>query len=145
MAAPSRRSRPYLFWDQSTLLCETCLGLVRQRSNRDNQVWYEKRCREHGQVTGADLDRLPRIGNTARTISSRAIARCRCKVLQNRGALMIAACAPDTSRTLAILDAVRVRPMRHLTININGVCGSRSSRGSRSTRAGVKSICGSIR
>jgi hypothetical protein len=37
--------------------------------------------------------------------------------------------------------------MRHLMININGVriTRERSSRGSWSTRAGVKSICGSIR
>ncbi len=28
MTAPLRRSRPYVFWGQTTSLCETCLTLV---------------------------------------------------------------------------------------------------------------------
>src|SRR5438128_2959971 len=28
MTAPLRRSRPYVFWGQTTSLCETCLALV---------------------------------------------------------------------------------------------------------------------
>src|SRR3954449_1946367 len=49
MTAPSRRSRPYVFWGQTTSLCETCLTLVPAKIQiRDNQVWYEKRCEQHG-------------------------------------------------------------------------------------------------
>jgi uncharacterized radical SAM superfamily Fe-S cluster-containing enzyme len=49
MTAPLRRSRPYLFWGQTTSLCETCLALVPAKIEiSDNQVWYEKRCPRHG-------------------------------------------------------------------------------------------------
>jgi uncharacterized radical SAM superfamily Fe-S cluster-containing enzyme len=49
MTAPLRRSRPYLFWGQTTSLCETCLALVPAKIEmRDNQVWYQKRCPQHG-------------------------------------------------------------------------------------------------
>ena len=49
MTAPLRRSRPYLFWGQTTSLCETCLTLVPAKIEiRDNQVWYQKRCAQHG-------------------------------------------------------------------------------------------------
>ena len=49
MNAPLRRSRPYIFWGQTTSLCETCLALVpTQIEIRDNEVWYEKRCKQHG-------------------------------------------------------------------------------------------------
>jgi uncharacterized radical SAM superfamily Fe-S cluster-containing enzyme len=47
-----RRSRPYLFWGQTTSLCETCLALVPAKIEmRDNQVWYQKRCPQHGTQT----------------------------------------------------------------------------------------------
>src|SRR3954462_9382310 len=49
MTAPLRRSRPYVFWGQTTWLCEICLTLVPAKIQiRDNQVWYEKRCAQHG-------------------------------------------------------------------------------------------------
>jgi uncharacterized radical SAM superfamily Fe-S cluster-containing enzyme len=49
MTAPLRRSRPYVFWGQTTSLCETCLGLVPAKIEiKDNEVWYEKRCDRHG-------------------------------------------------------------------------------------------------
>ena len=49
MTAPLRRSRPYVFWGQTTSLCETCLALVPTKIEiRDNEVWYEKRCKQHG-------------------------------------------------------------------------------------------------
>ena len=49
MTAPLRRSRPYLFWGQTTSLCETCLALVPAKIEiRDNEVWYQKRCPQHG-------------------------------------------------------------------------------------------------
>jgi uncharacterized radical SAM superfamily Fe-S cluster-containing enzyme len=52
MTAPLRRSRPYLFWGQTTSLCETCLALVPAKIEmRDNQVWYQKRCPQHGTQT----------------------------------------------------------------------------------------------
>jgi uncharacterized radical SAM superfamily Fe-S cluster-containing enzyme len=52
MTAPLRRSRPYLFWGQTTSLCETCLALVPAKIEiRDNQVWYQKRCPQHGTHT----------------------------------------------------------------------------------------------
>jgi uncharacterized radical SAM superfamily Fe-S cluster-containing enzyme len=49
MTALLRRSRPYVFWGQTTSLCETCLALVPAKIEvRDNEVWYEKRCDRHG-------------------------------------------------------------------------------------------------
>lgn len=49
MTAPLRRSLPYVFWGQTTSLCETCLALVPTKITiRDNKVWYEKRCERHG-------------------------------------------------------------------------------------------------
>ena len=49
MNAPLRRSRPYIFWGQTQSLCETCLALVPTKIQLlGDEVWYEKRCREHG-------------------------------------------------------------------------------------------------
>src|ERR1700719_648074 len=49
MTVPLRRSRPYLFWGQTTSLCETCLELVPAKIEIcDNEVWYQKRCPQHG-------------------------------------------------------------------------------------------------
>src|ERR1700738_508248 len=49
MTAPLRRSRPYVFWGQTTSLCETCLALVPAKIEiRGGEVWFEKRCRRHG-------------------------------------------------------------------------------------------------
>src|SRR6202048_2824313 len=49
MTALLRRSRPYVFWGQTTSLCETCLALVPAKIQlRDNEVFFEKRCSEHG-------------------------------------------------------------------------------------------------
>ncbi len=47
--APPRRSAPYLFFGQTTSLCETCLELVPAKVIvEDGCVFYLKRCREHG-------------------------------------------------------------------------------------------------
>src|SRR5882672_7441600 len=49
MTLPLRRARPYVFWGQTTSLCETCLALVPTKiAIKDNEVWYEKRCKTHG-------------------------------------------------------------------------------------------------
>jgi tetraether lipid synthase len=49
MTLPLRRARPYVFWGQTTSLCETCLALVPAKIViKDNEVWYEKRCQQHG-------------------------------------------------------------------------------------------------
>jgi uncharacterized radical SAM superfamily Fe-S cluster-containing enzyme len=49
MTAPLRRSRTYVFWGQTTSLCETCLALVPAKIEiHDGEVWYQKRCRRHG-------------------------------------------------------------------------------------------------
>jgi uncharacterized radical SAM superfamily Fe-S cluster-containing enzyme len=49
MNMPLRRARPYVFWGQTTSLCEECLALVPAKIEiRDNEVWYEKRCKTHG-------------------------------------------------------------------------------------------------
>ncbi|MEJ0074249.1 MAG: radical SAM protein [Alphaproteobacteria bacterium] len=49
MNALLRRSRPYIFWGQTQSLCETCLKLVPAKIEiTGDEVWYEKRCREHG-------------------------------------------------------------------------------------------------
>jgi uncharacterized radical SAM superfamily Fe-S cluster-containing enzyme len=52
MTAPLRRSRSYIFWGQTTSLCEICLRLVPAKIEiRDNEVWYQKRCPQHGVQT----------------------------------------------------------------------------------------------
>ncbi len=44
-----RKSRPYIFQGQTTSLCDLCHALVPAKiCIADNEVWYEKRCREHG-------------------------------------------------------------------------------------------------
>jgi uncharacterized radical SAM superfamily Fe-S cluster-containing enzyme len=49
MNAPLRKARPYIFWGQTQSLCETCLKLVPTKIQiLDGEVWYEKRCKEHG-------------------------------------------------------------------------------------------------
>src|SRR5215211_1950366 len=49
MNAPLRKVLPYIFWGQTTSLCETCLGLVPAKIQIcDGEVWYEKRCARHG-------------------------------------------------------------------------------------------------
>jgi hypothetical protein len=49
MNAPLRKARPYVFWGQTQSLCETCLKLVPAKIQiLGNEVWYEKRCKEHG-------------------------------------------------------------------------------------------------
>lgn len=49
MTVPLRRTRPYIFWGQTESLCETCLALVPTKIQiLGDEVWYEKRCREHG-------------------------------------------------------------------------------------------------
>ena len=49
MNASLRRPRPYIFWGQTQSLCETCLTLVPAKIQiRGDEVWYEKRCRQHG-------------------------------------------------------------------------------------------------
>lgn len=49
MNAPLVRSRPYIFWGQTTSLCETCLRLVPAKIEiRDQEVWYQKHCPQHG-------------------------------------------------------------------------------------------------
>jgi hypothetical protein len=61
MTAPLRRSRPYIFWGQTTSLCETCLRLVPAKIEvRDNEVWYQKRCPQHGAQTTRPSFNLPR-------------------------------------------------------------------------------------
>lgn len=49
MNAPLRKSRPHVFWGQTTSLCETCLELVPAKIQIvGDRVWYEKRCPAHG-------------------------------------------------------------------------------------------------
>jgi 7,8-dihydro-6-hydroxymethylpterin dimethyltransferase len=49
MNAPLRKARPYVFWGQTQSLCETCLTLVPTKIQiLGDEVWYEKRCRQHG-------------------------------------------------------------------------------------------------
>ena len=48
MHAP-RKSKPYIFHGQTQSLCETCLKLIPAKIEiSGDEVWYEKRCREHG-------------------------------------------------------------------------------------------------
>src|SRR3954467_6829421 len=49
MNAPLRKARPYVFWGQTQSLCEVCLALVPAKIEIvGDEVWYEKRCRQHG-------------------------------------------------------------------------------------------------
>src|SRR3569833_2823900 len=48
-ASAVRKVAPYLFQGQTTSLCETCLGLVPAKIvSEGDDVFYLKRCREHG-------------------------------------------------------------------------------------------------
>jgi uncharacterized radical SAM superfamily Fe-S cluster-containing enzyme len=48
MTAPLRKSRPYIFWGQTTSLCETCLALVPTKIQiRENRSGREA-LRRHG-------------------------------------------------------------------------------------------------
>jgi 7,8-dihydro-6-hydroxymethylpterin dimethyltransferase len=45
----ANRTRPYLFYAQTQSLCETCLAVVPTKILiQDEQVFYQKRCPEHG-------------------------------------------------------------------------------------------------
>jgi 7,8-dihydro-6-hydroxymethylpterin dimethyltransferase len=45
----ARKSAPYLFFGQTTSLCETCYGLVPAKVLVEGErVFFQKRCREHG-------------------------------------------------------------------------------------------------
>src|SRR5215813_12084686 len=140
MTAPLRRSRPYIFWGQTTSLCETCLALVPAKIEIcGNEVWYEKRCKQHGVQTTL--------------VSSDAAYWRRCKdyikpgdkplALQNRtefGCPYDCGLCPDHEQHsclalieinehcnltcpefFAILAAARARPIRHVMINTNGL------------------------
>ncbi|MDQ0464097.1 putative radical SAM superfamily Fe-S cluster-containing enzyme [Caulobacter ginsengisoli] len=58
--APARKVAPYLFFGQTTSLCETCLALVPTKIITEGQdVYFLKRCREHGvqkTLVSDDLD-----------------------------------------------------------------------------------------
>jgi 7,8-dihydro-6-hydroxymethylpterin dimethyltransferase len=44
-----RKSKPYLFHGETRSLCETCLKVVPAKILiSGDEVFYEKRCREHG-------------------------------------------------------------------------------------------------
>ncbi len=46
---PERKAAPYIFHSQTSSLCETCLAVVPAKVIiEDDQVWYLKRCRDHG-------------------------------------------------------------------------------------------------
>lgn len=49
MTHPARDAKPYLFYGQTTSLCETCLELVPAKIIvEDDTVYYQKRCPQHG-------------------------------------------------------------------------------------------------
>ena len=49
ISAPPRKSRPYIFYGETTSLCDQCLMLVPAKIQfSEGKVWYEKRCRTHG-------------------------------------------------------------------------------------------------
>ncbi|MGA2042008.1 MAG: radical SAM protein [Roseiarcus sp.] len=49
MNAPLRKARPYLFYGQTTSLCDICHALVPAKiCIAGDEVYYEKRCRTHG-------------------------------------------------------------------------------------------------
>ena len=49
MNAPLRKARPYLFYGQTTSLCDVCLALAPAKiCIEGDEVYYEKRCKAHG-------------------------------------------------------------------------------------------------
>lgn len=49
MTAAQRKQTPYIFYGQTSSLCEECLDLVPAKILiEDNDVYYQKRCKEHG-------------------------------------------------------------------------------------------------
>jgi hypothetical protein len=62
-AQPIRKSAPYLFHAQTTSLCEVCLKLVPAKILIEGEdVFYQKRCQEHGvqKTTGRSRRRRTR-------------------------------------------------------------------------------------
>jgi uncharacterized radical SAM superfamily Fe-S cluster-containing enzyme len=58
--APARKSAPYLFFGQTTSLCETCLALVPAKIiGEDGRVFYLKRCEQHGVQKTLVSDDIP--------------------------------------------------------------------------------------
>src|SRR3954469_7010437 len=56
----TRKSAPYLFFGQTTSLCETCLQLVPAKViGEDGCVFYLKRCKEHGVQKTLISDDIP--------------------------------------------------------------------------------------
>ncbi len=48
-AHPARKAKPYVFYGQTTSLCDVCLAMVPAKILiQGDDVFYEKRCREHG-------------------------------------------------------------------------------------------------
>ncbi len=49
MTTAARRQAPYVFYGQTTSLCDECLTLVPAKiAIEDDRVYYHKRCRTHG-------------------------------------------------------------------------------------------------
>ncbi len=63
----ANRTRPYLFYAQTQSLCETCLTVVPTKILiQDEQVYYHKRCPEHGvqkTLVSTDVDYFKRCKN----------------------------------------------------------------------------------
>jgi uncharacterized radical SAM superfamily Fe-S cluster-containing enzyme len=60
LAIPARKSAPYLFFGQTTSLCETCLELVPAKIiGEDGGVYYLKRCDRHGVQKTLISDDIP--------------------------------------------------------------------------------------
>mgnify|MGYP002784839549 CR=1 FL=1 len=58
--APERKAAPYIFHGQTSSLCETCLAVVPAKIIiEDEQVYYLKRCRDHGVQKTLISDDLP--------------------------------------------------------------------------------------
>jgi uncharacterized radical SAM superfamily Fe-S cluster-containing enzyme len=97
MNAPLRRSRPYIFWGQTQSLCETCLALVPTKIQiLDDEVWYEKRCKQHGvQSTLVSTDAA--YWRRCKEFTNPAINRWRFSATPNSAARSTAGCVRITN------------------------------------------------
>ena len=76
MRQPQRKTAPYMFHGQTTSLCETCLELVPAKIIiEDDEVFYQKRCREHGVQKTLISDDARLLAASRRLCSSPATGR----------------------------------------------------------------------
>ena len=102
MTAPLRRSRPYVFWGQTTSLCETCLALVPAKiADQGQRGLVREALRAPRRAIDADLDRRRLLAAVQGLHQAGRQAADTGRATPSSAAPTIAGCAPITSSTPA--------------------------------------------